>query len=556
MSLTKVSYSMIAGAPINILDFGASPSASSAVNTAAIQAAIDYAGGLGGGTVIVPDGVFAVSELSFKSWHHVLLQGSSPAYNYGNAKSTSVLSCTTGTWAVRFPYLASYCGLQDLAIQSNGVVNTTSPYIISTPGVEYGVFIEVGATFMFRVTVYGFQYGCTIAQAGNSNLFEECGFIWNTRVGFAVTGGGAAGYAAYHPNIPYVGSIADSTVYTVRNCNMRRNGWGQVLRDGGGTFHNALYESNIFGGLLEWAGSLDVLSGGGGNFYDSYFESNWQSFDPAAITWRDSAVINNNYLKNTAGTYITLADNATNALSDFGYQVTMGGETPGSVAQGPSYQLFSKMAMIMTDYQKGIFLKQGYNNQFNYPGGASALDPTATIRLGAAGGFTATGTYFFQSATSTPLAYNGIFSREYVDLSSEYGGLTMLNGFRRGLAGNVTYFATPTPYTITASGYNAAAAAEQSSFIANYAGTVTITFRPATEVSFTGSNAFTAATTPNAGRWLYIKTVTANTVVSATSNIVPIDGTSAGTAILPGTAGAWAALQSDGTNWIVMARGT
>jgi hypothetical protein len=37
---------------------------------------------------------------------------------------------------------------------------------------------------------------------------------------------------------------------------------------------------------------------------------------------------------------------------------------------------------------------------------------------------------------------------------------------------------------------------------------------------------------------------------------VPINGTAAGTAILPATDGAWAMLQSDGTNWIVMARGT
>jgi parallel beta-helix repeat protein len=43
MSLTKVSYSMIDGAPINVKDYGALPSASSAVNTLAIQAALTAA---------------------------------------------------------------------------------------------------------------------------------------------------------------------------------------------------------------------------------------------------------------------------------------------------------------------------------------------------------------------------------------------------------------------------------------------------------------------------------------------------------------------------------
>lgn len=41
MSLTKVTYAMINGAYANVLDYGASPSATAAVNTAAIQAAID-----------------------------------------------------------------------------------------------------------------------------------------------------------------------------------------------------------------------------------------------------------------------------------------------------------------------------------------------------------------------------------------------------------------------------------------------------------------------------------------------------------------------------------
>jgi parallel beta-helix repeat protein len=43
MSLTKATYSMIDSAPINVKDYGASPSASAAANTTAIQAALDLA---------------------------------------------------------------------------------------------------------------------------------------------------------------------------------------------------------------------------------------------------------------------------------------------------------------------------------------------------------------------------------------------------------------------------------------------------------------------------------------------------------------------------------
>jgi hypothetical protein len=49
-----------------------------------------------------------------------------------------------------------------------------------------------------------------------------------------------------------------------------------------------------------------------------------------------------------------------------------------------------------------------------------------------------------------------------------------------------------------------------------------------------------------------MKTIAAQAVVSAASNVVPLIGGAAGTAILAATAGKYASLQSDGTNWITM----
>ncbi|WP_176479108.1 hypothetical protein [Mesorhizobium sp. WSM3860] len=49
-----------------------------------------------------------------------------------------------------------------------------------------------------------------------------------------------------------------------------------------------------------------------------------------------------------------------------------------------------------------------------------------------------------------------------------------------------------------------------------------------------------------------IKTIQAQTVVSASSNVVPLAGGAAGTAILAATARKWATLVSDGTNWVIM----
>lgn len=77
-------------------------------------------------------------------------------------------------------------------------------------------------------------------------------------------------------------------------------------------------------------------------------------------------------------------------------------------------------------------------------------------------------------------------------------------------------------------------------YVFNRAGTVTVTLPDATK---------------SRGRLLRFKTIQAQAVVSASSNVVPIDSDAAGTAILPATDGAWCQLYCDGTNWVIMARG-
>jgi len=83
-------------------------------------------------------------------------------------------------------------------------------------------------------------------------------------------------------------------------------------------------------------------------------------------------------------------------------------------------------------------------------------------------------------------------------------------------------------------------AATENWLIINKAGSVTVTLPAAS--SWTG-------------REVMFKTITANTLVSNASNVVPQAGGAAGTAILAGVAGQWATLVSDGTNWIIMQGG-
>ena len=58
----------------------------------------------------------------------------------------------------------------------------------------------------------------------------------------------------------------------------------------------------------------------------------------------------------------------------------------------------------------------------------------------------------------------------------------------------------------------------------------------------------------NTGRVVWVKNLSATyTVISASSNVKPIGSGTAGTAILAASAGAWAMLVCDGTDWVVMA---
>jgi len=73
--------------------------------------------------------------------------------------------------------------------------------------------------------------------------------------------------------------------------------------------------------------------------------------------------------------------------------------------------------------------------------------------------------------------------------------------------------------------------------VVNNAGTVTLTLPTAS--SSTGTE-------------FHIKTITNNSVISASSNVVPLTGGGASQAILSATSGKWATLVSDGTNWVIM----
>lgn len=92
MSLTKVSYSMIQGATFNVLDFGASPSATAAANTTAFLAAIAALQAAGGGAIYIPTGAYSVEK-------NALIQDQTDisVTIYGDGPTASQISCGDAT---------------------------------------------------------------------------------------------------------------------------------------------------------------------------------------------------------------------------------------------------------------------------------------------------------------------------------------------------------------------------------------------------------------------------------------------------------------------------
>jgi hypothetical protein len=90
--------------------------------------------------------------------------------------------------------------------------------------------------------------------------------------------------------------------------------------------------------------------------------------------------------------------------------------------------------------------------------------------------------------------------------------------------------------------------------VTNTGATYTVLITDTTIIQTTAASTYTLpAAASFTGRILNLVTQFAGTVISASSNVVPIAGGSAGTAILAATAGKWAKLQSNGTSWIIIA---
>lgn len=179
MSLTKASYSMVNGSPINVVDYGFSASASGAANMAAVQAAIDACPS--DGMVVFPPGNYTITPSSSSPitiYKRILVDGcgvqlTATATGTGNVFK---FAKTASTPASDLNFNGQLEGIQfknfwiSGAVVPNGVVDTRT----STADVlNYDTGIDGCLTE--NVTIEAFK-GAGIFFSGNGSIRES---TWN-----------------------------------------------------------------------------------------------------------------------------------------------------------------------------------------------------------------------------------------------------------------------------------------------------------------------------------------------------------------------------------------
>ena len=303
---------------------------------------------------------------------------------------------------------------------------------------------------------------------------------------------------------------------------------------------------------------------------------------PALFTVSGSPVTSSGTIAITySGTALPVANGGTGATTDAGTAYALKGAnsditsitgltTPLSVLQGgtgsttdagTAYALKGANADItsITGLTTALSVTQGGTAQTTYTAGdilyASASNTLAKLGVGTTGQVlkvtagvpswatdTATGTVTLVSVVSA----NGFAGTVATDTTTPAITLTTsITGLLKGnataisaAAANIDYVGITAPVTKTAD----FTVADGESYLINNKTTTSCTATLPTASSWTG-------------RALTFTNYQAQTLVSASSNVVPRAGGAAATAILAATAGVWTTLVSNGTNWLEVAGG-
>lgn len=230
MSLTKVTYSMIQGSPVNASDYGASPSATAAVNAVAIQTALDQ-----GGLVMLPKGTYQINNTLF------FPRGT---FLFGEGMSQTAIVSTDNTKPVIQidQTEASSSAVTDTGVAQMRLSGGSAGIQMGTSGgTNWGVKCTVD-----RVWLYQNATGAIIYN-GWENYFFKCLFDLNTNANLYIA--------------PFVAPAYQNTNW-FEQCDFTSNGGTAQVNIAHETTHSTTFNNCVFQGALDPATvALKVTSG-------------------------------------------------------------------------------------------------------------------------------------------------------------------------------------------------------------------------------------------------------------------------------------------------------
>ena len=266
------------------------------------------------------------------------------------------------------------------------------------------------------------------------------------------------------------------------------------------------------------------------------------------------ALYNSTASGNSAFGYGALYNSTTSGNSAFGYSALSQSTTASGNSAFGYTALFSN---ITSDYNSSFGYAALYNSTgnsnsaFGYAALYSNISGVSNIGVGRAAG-----RYYNGGAGDNTTPSNSIYIGNSTSALANgqtnqivIGDSAIGAGSNTVTLGHTTIVTTVLRGNVTATAGSLALKAPTTVNAATYSMTSTDSSLIITTTNCTITLLSAATYT---GRILYIKNITATSLTSNASNVVPLGSATAGTAILAATAGKFTMLQSDGTSWITM----
>jgi hypothetical protein len=172
MALTKASFSMIAGAPFNVFDYGATGNGVVANEQPFIQAAIDAAFAAGGGTVRIPEGTYNITaQIVLKAGVSLVGDGSN---------NTIIDHGSTSLTAIATPAVTPTALTQTTNLSQGDLYNTIPNTCAVGDFINYrnsNLFTDRWADRVVRASYYEAELFDVASRTSSEVTFTECATI-------------------------------------------------------------------------------------------------------------------------------------------------------------------------------------------------------------------------------------------------------------------------------------------------------------------------------------------------------------------------------------------